>query len=199
MANRDLTASVITELEAQSNRPAFFYEGVFDSTTLRLWAGDKDVTFQGETYLGNGWLQGIKANEESERVRSTGMEIELSGIPQTILSLILSDSKHSATGKLWLAMLDSSFDVIADEYLLFSGRLDSPEIRESGQGTTVSISYESRLVALNKRKEHRYTHEGQKVFYPDDLGFLEVPNAQAWSGYWGKEENPMNIQRRDRR
>ncbi len=197
--SRTLTTDVKTELSAQSNRPAFLYEGVFTSSTIRLWTRNKDVTFDGETYQGNGWLYRIRTPAENDDLSAQGMVITLNGVPPTIISLILNNSDHSGTGKLWMVMLDSSGDIIDDAYLLFQGRLDEPKIRDTGNLATVDIPYESELVSLRRRREHRYTNEGQRLFYADDAGFEYVVQAQKWTGYWGKGENPLNIRRRDRR
>lgn len=196
--SRDLTTEEKDEMAASLNRPAVFYEGVFDTTTLRLWSGIGDKTFNSQTFLGNGWLQSIRTNAETNQIRASGITIELSGVTPTLVSVLLNESYHKGTGKLWLVMLDENEDIVGDGYLLFSGRLDRPEINESGEGALISIPYESILAALLRPREKRYTDQGQRFDYPDDSGLQYVVQSQNWSGYWGRGQNKLNLRRRHR-
>lgn len=197
---RTLTTDEKTALAASSNRPAFFFEGTFsDGTVLRLWTGLRSVTFQGHTFLGNGWLTGISPAPEIGEIRAAGISIELSFLTPTIQALVLSSSKGKATGKLWLCMMDQNWAVIGNGYQCFSGRIDSSEIQYSGVNARVSVKYETVLARLLVRKENRYSDQNQQLFYPGDLGFQYIVQAQQWSGYWGQGGNKLLIRRRDRR
>lgn len=65
--------------------------------------------------------------------------------------------------------------VIADPYLAFDGRLDVPVIDDAGDTCTIAISYESRLIDLEKARERRWTHDDQQIDFAGDLGFEYVP------------------------
>jgi len=76
--------------------------------------------------------------------------------------------------------------LVADPAIAFAGRLDVPEIDDNGQTATITISYESRLVDLERPRERRYTHEDQQIDYSGDLGFEYVAAIQEWNGVWGR-------------
>lgn len=151
---RDLQSGEITQLEAAANRPAFFFEGIFGATTLRLCTLGRNVTFGGNTFLGNGHIQTIKPAAEVDNIRAVGISIELSFLPPTVVSLILSNSKAAGTGKLWLCMMSSTWGVTPNGYQLFAGKIDSSDVQYAGAGARVEIRYESRLgrAAAQKRK-----------------------------------------------
>jgi hypothetical protein len=49
----------------------------------------------------------------------------------------------------------------------------------------IQITYESRLIDLNRAREWRYTHESQQQISPGDLGFEYVAGLQEREIRWG--------------
>lgn len=182
---RDLTGAMQTALAADKLRPVLFYEGQFASGTLRLWSGVGDFSWNGYTWAGAGQLLGMTPIAETSDVRATGITLSLSGMPATLLSVVLSNARHGYEGTVWLGLLDSAGAIIADPFISFKGRLDVPAIEEAGEGCTISISYESRLIDLDRARDRRYTHEDQSIDYPLDLGFEYVPSIQNAQINWG--------------
>lgn len=199
MATRDLTNDFITEITAASLRPAFFVKIVFPDLTLRLCTLQQHTTLLSESYLSNGWITSISPDQENNDLRAANISIELSGVTPEVISTILNSANLATYCQLYFVVCDADWQPINDPYLLFKGVLSVPTISESGIGSTVSLNFESELINKKRRKEHRYTDEGQKIFYPDDKGFQYIPQANKWSGFWGSGKNPLNVQRRGRR
>jgi hypothetical protein len=82
--------------------------------------------------------------------------------------------------------MNTSNQVIVDPYLAFEGRLDIPSIQEDGDNSIITISYESRLIDLERSREIRYTHEEQTRLFPGDLGFEYVASMQEKEVLWGR-------------
>ena len=186
---RDLTNDMIAEIEAVKNSPIFLYEGVFIGFTLRLWNGIGDLSWDSQTWQGNGWLRGFQGVEENVDMSSTGMDIELAGVPQFLISTLLNSVQQNASGKLWLGFLDSSGNVVADPYLMFRGKLDVPTIDDQVGNPIIQLSYEAETIDLENASDYRYTPESQKIFYPNDKGFDYVAQlAATWKGQWGPQK-----------
>lgn len=183
---RDLTANFISELTADSNRPFLLFEGVFASSTLRLWTGWGNLSWDSKTWLGNGWFQSIGGIRESTEISAIGSDIVLAGVPSTLISIMLQDAQQNKEGKTYLGFLDANGAVISDPYLLYQGKLDVPTIEEDADTSSIILSYEGDLIDLDRPKEYRYTHESQQIFFPGDTGFRYVTSLQDWSGFWGK-------------
>lgn len=183
---RDLTAGVLSAIAAGTVRPVLFYEGSFASGTVRLWTGLGTVSWNGQSWTGAGSLLGMSSIQETTEVRATGLTISLSGMPGSLISLALSQARQGADGLVYLGFLDSAGAIIADPSLAFSGRLDVPEIVDAGETCTISISYESRLIDLERPRERRYTSEDQRLDYPLDDGFNFVPGLQDALILWGR-------------
>lgn len=93
----------------------------------------------------------------------------------------------STTGEVWTVHQSGSPEatiavddgaVVADPFLAFEGRTDVPDIAKDGERCTVSIHYESRLIALERPRERRITHEDQQIDYPGDRGREYIAGLQ---------------------
>lgn len=190
---RALTSGMQTELSKVSpNRihPFFLFEGVFASSTLRLWDGIGDLSWNSQTWLGNGWLKGFSDVKESGVVRANGLDVLLSGVPQALVSLILTEARHTCRATLRLGCFDDSGAIVADPYILFEGGLSSPRITDSGDSSEVTLSYEDDLVILQKSSDLRWNDASQRSLFPDDRGFEYIPALQSWTGFWGNKTKP---------
>jgi hypothetical protein len=182
---RDLTAGMLTEVQAQVMRPCIFFEGDFEGGTVRLWTGLGDLTWNSLVWTGAGNLLGLSAVEETTAVVANGITVSLTGIPVEYRSAAIDGARQGKAGRVWFGAI-SAGALVADPYLLFAGRLDVPEITFGGETFTITITYESRLIDLTRPREWRYTHESQKVLYPGDKGFEFVTVIQEQTPWWGQ-------------
>lgn len=182
---RTVTSSMTTEITAQSLRPVMFYEGQFVSGYIRLWTGIGDLSWNGYTWTGAGTLMGITPIEETGEIRATGIEANLSGVSASLISLALSQCRYGLSGKVWFGVLTASGTVVSDPILSFVGKLDMPRIQEQGDNCVISVSYESRLIDLQRSRERRYTNDDQHIDYPADRGFEYVADLQDKVIPWG--------------
>jgi hypothetical protein len=168
MATRDLAAGQLAMIQALAKRPVLFYEGEFTGGTLRLWSGVGTISWNSQSWTGAGTLLGIGPIQETTEIRASGTTLSLNGVSSSIISVALAQCRQGLPGRVWLGGLDSSNAVIADPYMAFEGRLDVPEISDDGETCSVSVSYESRLIMLERPRERRVTHEDQQIDYPGD-------------------------------
>lgn len=183
--SRSITNDVIDEIKATELQPVYLFEGVFVSGTVRAWTGYGDLTWNGQTWTGTGTLLNISRVEETAEVSATGLTVILNGIPSEIISLALSECKQGASGKVYLGFIKNGL-LVNSPIMMFEGRLDIPSIDESGDTSSVSISYESRLIDLERSREGRYTDEDQQKDYLGDKGFEFVPSLQDKTLTWGR-------------
>jgi hypothetical protein len=193
---RGLTSGLSTALDSTSVRPVLLVEMEFSGSTLRISDQDRNISWNSQTWLGNGLLRPIQNIDESAELRGTGAQITLSGADSALLATVLTGSQQSKKGRIWLGALDSSFSIIADPYKVFEGFLDVPEITDSGKGSTIILTYESELTILDRASEIRFTDETQQSFYPGDKGFNFINQAARARPFWGKPSPPPPVARR---
>lgn len=183
--SRDLSLAVINQITAAELQPFLLFQGEFTTGTVRAWSGIGDLSWNGFTWTGTGNLLTISSVQEAADISANGVTVNLNGVPSELISLALQSCKQGASGFVYLGFLNNG-SVVADPVLLFEGRLDIPSIEEMGDSATVSISYESRLIDLERQRETRYTNEDQQREFAGDLGFEFVPALQDKSLTWGR-------------
>lgn len=183
---RSLSSAMVDAITGTVVRPLFFFEGVFASGTVRLFTGYGEITWNSVTWTGGGDLVAISAVEETADVEAVSVTVSLTGFDSALVATALSECRSGKAGKIWLGFLDASDALIVDPVLLFEGRLDVPEISDDGLSATISIRYESELVALERSRERRYTNADQRSEYPDDRVFEFVEQLQEAEIIWGR-------------
>jgi hypothetical protein len=183
---RDLTFAMQTEVGKTKVAPFLLFEGDFISGTVRAWSGYGNLTWRGVSWTGTGTLLAVSNIVESNETTASGITVTLNGIPSELISLALGEIKQGASGKIYLGMLDGQ-TVINDPILLFSGKLDIPAISDEGETAEITITYESRLIDLERARVNRYTPEDQKRLFPGDLGLDYVPAIQDKKVVWGRK------------
>jgi hypothetical protein len=109
-----------------------------------------------------------------------------------MIAVALGACRQGLPGRLYLAMLNSAGQIVGTPYLAFSGRCDVPVIEDGAETATIAITYESKLIDLDRARERRYTDQDQQAEYPADTGFafvaaladLSFPVGVAVEGKW---------------
>lgn len=193
---RGLSAGMITAIAESVIRPVYLFKGEFEGSTLYLSSIQKNVSFDSQTWLGNGSIIDFGDIEESSDGRATGWQAILNGADQTLVSLALGNTNQTKLGTLYLGLLDSSEALIADPEQIASGFFDSAIIEETGERCTITLLYENELLLSRRIAELRYTHFSQQSIFPGDDGFEYTNLLEDWSGFWGKSGRTPRLRRK---
>lgn len=193
---RPMSAAMEAALQADIIRYCFLVEIGFVSATVYLTSLDRDISYGGHTYLGNGWLRPINRVTESADVRANGFSIGLGGLSSGVMSLVLTDTSQSKEAVVNLGLLNSSDALIADPFPLARAYFDTTEIRDSGDYASVVMNFETDLIRRSRANEFRYTYECQLALFPGDTGFRYAGTIEDWTGFWGKQARPKFLRKR---
>ena len=183
--SRTLTTAMSNATTASVVRPIFLIKMAFDSDTLNIWNGVGDLTFDSATYSGLGDLLAISQIDESSDISAKGINVTLTGLKSSFLSLALNEDYQGRALTVYLGAFDSTGSLIADPVVVFSGFMDVMTITESGDSSTISLAVENKLIAFERTKERRYTPEDQKIDFPNDRGFEYVADTARQEIIWG--------------
>jgi len=189
--SRGLTAGMITQANATRLQPVLLYEGEFQSGTVRLWTGVGPLTWNSVVWTGAGNLLGITPIEETRDTRAVGIAVTLSGISSSIIAIALTEARLKKAGKIYFGCMVNNA-LVVDPALAYMGFLDVPTIEDHGETCTVTITYESELIDLQRPRIRRYTDNDQKLDYESDNGFAFVSEIQNREVLWGG--NPVSLQ-----
>lgn len=179
---RSVPAAILTALTQPEVYPFYAVEMIFDSGTVRLWTGYGDRTIDGQTYTGAGTLLSISGLEETNSLSAKQATISLDGISSTLVALALTEPYQQRVCRiLW------GVTTVSDFVEVFGGYMNTMNIEDSGETSTITLTVESKLVELNRPRPRRYTHESQKSRYPNDTFFSFVADLQDKSVAWGRK------------
>lgn len=181
---RTITANMITEYTSASLRPFTLIKFEFDSGDLNLWDGVGTLSWSGDTYTGAGNLLAISPITETENIIANSLTFTLSGVP-SIISIALDEDYQWRPVTIWKGAFDADKVIIDDPVLIFAGNMDVMTIVEGGDGSVVSVVAESQLRALSRASSRKWTDADQKILFPADRGFEELPQIQDEPLIWG--------------
>jgi hypothetical protein len=181
-----------TALGSSLIRPAIFVQATFVNETVYVWNGLGIIPWNGQNWIGVGTLGAISNIEEGSNVEAKGISISMSGLDPRLLVDVIQNYQLGLPVMVWLALFDSSNNLIPSPILSFSGRMDQPTLTVDGTTCTISINCESKLIDMNVSCERRYTNDDQQLDYPGDRGFEFVNSIQEVTIYWGVSPSSTN-------
>lgn len=178
---RTVPSAILTALLQPTVQPFYAIEFLFDTAPLRIWTGYGERVIGAQTYTGAGGLLSIGGLEEAGDLSAKGVTLTLSGISSSIVSLALNEPYQGRSCRILFGVVN-----VNDSVELFSGLMDVMTIEDSGETSTITLTVESKLVALERPVVRRYTHESQQALYPGDTFFSFVTDLQDKEIVWGR-------------
>ena len=183
---RDITALFLAEITAaEGSCPIGLFRAYFDSGTLNLWTGHGDLSYGGVTYIGANGVLSIGQVQERKSITANGLQIQLNGLDNDILEIAEDEPYQDRPFEMYLAVINSAGNVVADPYLMFEGLMDTMKIKDDGKSITIDTNIENVLIALERPLDTKYTPEDQKRDYPNDTFFDFVADIQNKEVIWG--------------
>jgi hypothetical protein len=187
--SRNLPTGLDTATAAASLSPVILVDLTFPAGNVRCWNGYGNITFGSNTFTGTGYLGTISEIKETRDGAANGIQVSLSGIPSSLVSLALVNNSQGQPAKVYLGVLNSSGTFSVDPYLIFDGVIDTCPISDDGKTATITVKLEKELIDTRTRGR-RYTDEDQKIDYPTDNGLEYVAGLQQLNIVWGKATAP---------
>ena len=186
MADRGMTAAVLTEIAESQNKPFHLVEIYFTSGTVYFTDSDRDITWNSNTYSAAGHFLTFSEINEQNALTVSDIEVQLSGVDRTYLTEILSETFMDRNLIIRKGFFDDSNAVIVDPIIIYSGKMDQPNIIETSESCTISVTVANLFIDFTKTTG-RYTNaESQKLFFPTDEGFAYAHQIIKEIN-WGKE------------
>lgn len=135
----------------------FWFEGT--STGLYAWTGDHTIHWDGHDYLGVGRVAGMSTQRKTGAMQHIEHTFTLSGLDPTPLA-DLDDSVRGKRGKVWIASLNESRQIIADPILLTEIVQDTLRWeREADDTVKLTLTGFEALPFLGRVRSDKYSHE----------------------------------------
>ena len=205
--SRSVSSGFSDAIQRDVVQPFLAVDLAFDSGNVRAWTGLGTLSVGGVDYVGTATIMSISPIEETIEIAARGAQFVLTGIPSDLLSLALSEPYQGRIAKIYFGMmsvperlLTEAGAIITTENLLpldissgnqselveiFSGFMDTMQIADEVETSTITLTAENRLISLERPKNRRYTSEDQKREFSADLGLDFVNDLQDKEIKWG--------------
>ena len=186
---RGLTSAVKTELATGNINPVHLIHLNF-STPVYItdcsFPLTSSISGSSQTYSASGHILGIgNAQEGSEPIKNS-LNLTLSGVDQTYISVALNENIINDTVQIYRGFLDSSNALIADPFLLYEGFIDQYSIEDDTSSSNIGLSITSHWGNFEKVSGRRSSDNSQQRFFSGDKGF-EFSALTVQDIRWGRE------------
>lgn len=183
---RELDPAIEAASAAETIHPVLFAKLEFPDGDVMVHSEIGDLAFGGDTYTGIGVLGSVGNVEEDSELSRTPITLTLSGIPTTLVAILLNQQYQGRQATLYLGYLDSSRVLVADPTIIYRGRMDTAKIQQ-GKELAVTVSVESRFAAWDRPNIRRFNNADQQSRYPGDVGLQFVEQATDKQIVWGQK------------
>jgi len=142
------------------------------STPLLVNTSSWDLTWAGRTFLGIAGAGRIDTIDDQPG-ELKGLGFELSGVPSSMVSLVLSELVQGKPVFIYTAIFDANAQIL-DAVVEWAGWLDVMTIAEAAQTATVTVSAEHVGIDLLRPGNQRFSNQDQQRRYAGDTFFEYV-------------------------
>ena len=185
---RGLSSDVKTELATGNLSPILLiYIGFATPLYLTNCAFPltSSVSGSSQTYTASGHLKAISNTTETNKPSKNSLNISLSAVDQTYVSVILNENVIGKEVKIWKGYLDSSNAIISDPFLLYYGTIDEYKINDSTSTATIVLNITSHWGNFDKQNGRTTTDNSQQRFFSGDKG-MEFAALTVRDIKWGR-------------
>lgn len=181
---RSVNASTLTALQQDSVRLAHLVRIGFD-TELFLTDYAHQVSYLTHRYLPASHLLALDDVQETQDLRVGSITVNLSGVDQSYISIFLNQQYVNRRVRIFLAILDSSGQIIGDPIKTFDGEIVGYSLQESKDNTVINMKAASHWADF-ERKNGRFTNNNsQQYYFPNDTG-MRFAAESIKDIKWGK-------------
>jgi hypothetical protein len=141
------------------------------SSVLYLTDWDRDISALSATWNSSPHFLGVGDVKETSDLRVNTVDITLSGVEQSYVSLFLSQNYIDVPAKIYRAVLDDNDIVIGSPILVFNGVITNYDIQDSKSESTVTVQIASHWKDFEKENGRKTNDNSQKIYFPNDEGF----------------------------
>ena len=173
--SRGLTTAVVNELATKNINAVHLVNLTLGSTNLAFTENSFDlissISGSSTTYLSSGVLLDVTTVNESQGVNISRINLTITGVDQTYISLVLNNNVIHDEVKIFRAFLNSSNAIIADPFLIYHGFINSFQIVDSTTTATLKLDIESYFANASQINGRITNNSTQQRFFSGDKGF----------------------------
>ena len=185
---RSLTSAVKTELATNDIRPVHLITIGF-ATPVNItdcsFSLTSSVSGSSVTYNASDFILGISNHTEETDITKSSVSISLSGADQTFISTVLNENVVNDSVDIYRGFLNDSNALISDPFLLYRGKIDSFDIKETDKESIVGLQIVSNWADFEKKNGRKTNNTSQQRFFSADVG-MDFSSQTVQDIKWGR-------------
>jgi len=167
------------------------YGNTANTTVFTASSSYQDETFDSTTFLAAGGLLSVGGQQKDIRITSADTTVGLSGIPNTVISLVLDSKIRGSKLEIWRGFYNDN-GILTSTAKRFTGIITSYNIEEDRQDLedtfTVAVSASNYKTVLENRLASRRTNpESWQSFNPNDSSMTNIYSIATQTFDFGKK------------
>lgn len=190
---RPLSTNMRNQIAAETGNISHFMEFQFSGSTRRYTTAPQDISWNSQTWVGIGGALRFESVQEGTDLSGQGVDVVVSGVDQTILTILLTEKYIGRICKIWMAHLNTGAGTITNSPLLiFFGRMNGgmtiDEKREEDRVGTVEIRARmvDRMGDMMQVRGMMTNIESHQKYFPTDDFFSYMTSLMGkkikWAG-----------------
>lgn len=180
---RGLSQTIIDELQSDSVKTCHLVELKLP-TAQYLTDNGFNVDYDSNTYQANGYLLDIDALKESKDLRVNSIDIELTAVNQTFVSLFLNNDWINREVVIRRAVLGDDGS-LTGQFIIFNGQITEFQVTEQDDTAEMTLSVASHWADFERTNGRLTNNNSQQYHFSGDLGFQYAANSIR-DIKWGK-------------
>ena len=145
-----------------------------------------NITYDSKTFTPSSHLISVSDAKETAGVKVNSMDITVSAVEQSFMSLFLSSDYINKQVLIQRAVIDDNNTIIGQPIDFFDGRIISFDMKESDSSSEISIEIASHWSDFDKIQCRRTNTNSQQFHFPDDRGF-DYASSAITTLKWGRQ------------
>jgi hypothetical protein len=183
--SRDINSLVIDAIKKDAITMCHLVE-IHLETSVYLTDASQDIINDGHTYIASSHFLSLQSVKETADIRVGTTRLKLSGVEQSFISLFLQEHYVARQIKILHAFLTNINTIIDSPILIFDGRIEGYNIRDTQDNSTIEIDVASHWSDFQKKAGRMTNTNSQKLHFPLDRG-LEFSAILTRDIKWGRE------------
>lgn len=154
---------------------------------VRVWTGNKDISWNGFTWTGIGRLGSIDKIADSAEGQDIGVELTLNYLDDSLRNEINTGGDPvGRDASIYLALMNVTTGAVTDAYEIFPGFIDEVIIEDEGETGRIIVRVASELAREKRSHFYALSHAHQQILFAGDLG-MEFASKMDEPILWGRK------------
>lgn len=184
--SRSINATTKTALATDGFRLATLVRIDFSTIVYLTDYGNDLVIPSLGTFSSSAHLLEISSVTESGALKVNNLNIQLSGVEQSYISIFLQQNYMDRRARIWRAVIDASNEVVGSPFLYFDGRIVGFDIEDDKKDSVIDIEIASHWRDFEKIVNRKTNHNSQQIHFAGDMGF-EFASKMVKDLRWGRK------------